>query len=148
MSVVFLRRARYGKRERRARTGVAKRVLDHVLDDDREHPRPKRELCVPVSGHLQLDVRPVGAVGVLGGHTLQLGESLRRPEGNHGATALELGQEEDVVDESCHLLDLGANLCEDLSPDPHPDSINASARASGVRSSCETTAVNPVRSSS
>ena len=113
-SVVSCGVARDGERERRARAGVAKRVLDQVLDDDREHPRPKRELRVPVSGHLQLDVRPVGAVGVLGGHTLQLGQRLRRPERDDGATALELGQEEDVVDESCHLLDLGTNLCEDL----------------------------------
>ena len=114
MSRRLLRIALDDEPERGSRAGVSQRVLDQVLGDDGEHPGSKWELRFPVSGDVQLDVGPVGSAGKLGGHTLELGQSLRRPKCDHGTAALQLGQEEDVVDELCHLLDLGSNPVQHL----------------------------------
>ena len=65
--------------------------------------------------------------------------------------ALELGEEEDLVDQRAGVLDLGARLVDQRAtsaPGRSAESSSARIRASGVRSSCETAAVKPVRSSS
>ncbi len=65
--------------------------------------------------------------------------------------ALELGEEEDLVDQRAGVLDLGPRVIDQAgtsAPGSSVESSSARMRASGVRSSCETAAVKPVRSAS
>ena len=65
---------------------------------------------------------------------------------------LQLGEEEDVVDQLADLIDLALRLLDERRITSAPGRVavsrSASTRASGVRSSCETAAVKPARSSS
>ena len=141
------------ERERRAVAGVADRVLGQVLGDDPQHPRPERQVDVGVAVGARAST-PARAARVveLVDDLLEHRQRVRAPERDDLLAALELREEEDLVDQRARVLDLGARLLDQRratsAPGRSAESSSARIRASGVRSSCETAAVKPVRSSS
>ena len=99
------------ERQRRAGTRVSNRVDREVLDDHVQHAPAERQRHVR---GLHVDPNPhVGALRAVGepvADLLEHRQRRRRAERNHLAPALELRQEEHVVDELAHLLDLLACL--------------------------------------
>ena len=158
------RRRRSRRRRRRARSApgsratesvkrgavarVADRVLGQVLGDDPEHPRAQRQ--VDVAGRR----RPSGS----GRHARRArsssattcsstGSAFVRPSETTSRAALELGEEEDLVDQRAGVL-TSARACVEQRlrrrrRAGRPSRAATRMRASGVRSSCETEAVKP-----
>ena len=98
---------------RRALAGVAKRIFGQVLDDDPQHPGAQRQLELLVLD-LDLQCNP-GSLGAF----VELGNDLPKQRGRTGRTkgddltpGLELAEEEDVVDQLIHQLDLGSGLLQ------------------------------------
>ena len=141
-------RARPGARRsvRVARARVPDRVLGEVLGDDLQHPAAERQVDLG----LRLDTirrRPAPRCRRAGSATSSsTGSAAVEPERHDLAAALQLGEEEHVVHE----------LASSPRPPPAPGqggrrgrlraepavSSSTSSRASGVRSSCDTAAVN------
>src|SRR4051794_18579568 len=110
---------RQGDATRAALTGVADRIRDEVLSDDADHARPERQLDLVSADELQRDLGVLCAAGERRDDLAQDRESLRPAERYHLPSALELPEEEDVVDELSSLLDLLPGLLEeglDLGP--------------------------------
>ena len=131
--------------------GIADGVLDEVPGKDVEHPLVDRELDRggavegdPDSGGLRAWLESADDL-------LEHAESGRRSEPDDGAAALQLGEEHHVVDQLAHLhTSSRASSISASASAPGNDALSRSAmsRASGVRSSWETAAVKPARSSS
>jgi DNA-binding response OmpR family regulator len=93
--------------------GVPDRVLDQVVDDRSEHASPQREeQPVVLDAELQSDAGALRPLRPLGDRHAQNGGSLGLPESDHLTPLLELAQEEDVIHELRHLIDLLARLPE------------------------------------
>src|SRR5262249_36788059 len=94
----------------RALPGVTKSVLGEVLDDDPQHPRPQRQLQAFVFDlDLEADARPLRTLVELRDDLTQERRGLRRAERDDLTTGLQLAEEEDVVDQLVHQLDLRAH---------------------------------------
>ena len=81
-----------------------------------------------------------------GDDLLEHRQRARAAERDDLAARLELGEEEDLVDQLARVLDLGARLLDqlrDVGARQVALSSSTRIRASGVRSSCETAAVKP-----
>ena len=140
-----------GERERRSVARVAERVAGEVLDHDAQHPRPQRQLGLLVALGAQ---RHPGADRRL----LQLVERLA----DHGERAgrvnattvrpVSSSLRNSTSSISSPICSTSARACVDqlvgVLARQEAVSSSASTRASGVRSSCETAAVKPARSSS
>ena len=98
--------------ERGAVTRVADRVLDQVLGDDAQHPRTQRQVDVRVTARLEPNAGARGGVLVLGEHLFQHRQRVRVAERDDLLAALELGEEEDLVDQRPGVLDLGPGLVD------------------------------------
>ena len=92
--------------------GVADRVLGEVLGNDPEHPRAQRKVEARIPGRLQLDPGPGAARRELVDHLLEHGQGVRHPQRDDLDLALELGEEQDLVDQLAGVLDLGPCLVE------------------------------------
>ena len=93
--------------------GVADRVLGEVLGHDPEHPRPKRQVDARVAGPraASTPARRGGVVELLD-DLLEHRQRVRAAERDDLLAALELGEEEDLVDQRAGVLDLGARLVD------------------------------------
>ena len=101
------------ERERGAVARVADRVLGQVLGDDPQHPRPQRQVDAR-RRRRRRSVEP-GARGArleLVDHLLEHRQGVRAAERDDLGAALELGEEEDLVDQRAGVVDLGARLLE------------------------------------
>ena len=103
----------HGQSEPGAGACVAQGVVDQILGNDVEHARAERKLDIRISPDLEREPGSVGTLFLLGQDPLELGQGLRRPEGDNRTTALQFREEEDIVDERRHLLDLAAHLFDD-----------------------------------
>jgi hypothetical protein len=101
-------------REREVRTvaGVADRVLGEVLGEHPQHARPQRKVDVRFSVGMELHSRPRRGRSELGDNLLEHGQGRRVPERDDLLAALELREEEDLVDQRSRVLDLGPRLLE------------------------------------
>ena len=140
------------ERERRSRARIADRVLGEVLRDDAEHPRPDRELDVRVALEPKLDAGPAPRAP-------ELVERPRRARACTGSAPSETTRAPDssslrnsTSSISSVIWSTSPTACSISSGMSSPGSAAVSSsvrrRASGVRSSCDTAAVNPDRSSS
>jgi len=91
-------------------TGVADRVLGEVLADDPDHPRAERHrgLALDAKRHTCTG----SGVGQPFDDMIEDRSRLRRGQRDHLAAALELGEEEDLVDQLAGALDLGTCLVD------------------------------------
>lgn len=97
----------------RSLTGVADRVLEQILDDGPQHAAPERdEQRLVLDPELEADARALGALKALVDRRAQDRRGLGLAERDYLASLLELAQEQDVVHELGHLLDLAASLPE------------------------------------
>ncbi len=89
---------------------VTDRVLGEVLADDAKHPRAKRErrLANHSQGYACAGGRVVEALD----DEIEDRPGVGRGQRHHFAAALELGEEEDLVDQLAGALDLGAGLVD------------------------------------
>ena len=135
----------YGDGERAPGARVADRVLGEVLDDDPQHARSERQL------NRRITLRPDGDAGAVGSLPNRASTSRKPPEGPASArrddrpSRLQLAQEQDVVDELADVLDAPSHCSTSAAVScPGSDAVSsrASRRARGVRSSCETAAMN------
>lgn len=98
---------------RRALAGVAERVLGQVLDNDSQHPGSQRQLeLLVLDRNLQ---RHAGSLGALVELRDDLPEQWGRPgraERDDLTPRLELAQEENVVDQLIHQLNLRPRLLQ------------------------------------
>ena len=140
------------EQQRRAGARVADRVRGEVLDDDLEHAPTQRQLDVGVGVDADRDVGALRAVGEPVAHLLEhrAAPRVRRARRPGARSRARRGR--------------GRRRSARSSARPAPaprragrrgprraasaDSSRAISRASGVRSSCETAAVKPTRSSS
>jgi hypothetical protein len=94
---------------------MPKRVFDEVLNDDPQHPGPQGQLQTLV---LDLDLEPdagsLGSFVEFGDDLSQQRRGLSRAERDDLASRFELAQEEDVVDQLVHQLDLRPHPLESL----------------------------------
>src|SRR3954470_5581656 len=104
--------AAHADRARRAYAGVTDRVRHQVLPDHPEHARPHRQRERLVALHDEGHGGPVGLLRQLGRYAVERRQRVRVPERDDLAAGLELAQEEEVVDELAHLLDLAAGALE------------------------------------
>ena len=92
---------------------MAQCVLGEVLDDDPQHPRPQGQLQAFVLDlDLQLDAGPLRPLVELGDDLAQERRRFGRAERDNLASRLELAQEEHIVDQLVHQLDLRPHLLE------------------------------------
>src|SRR5213592_2795748 len=103
-----------GERQRCTRPGVPHRVLREVLDDGLQHPPPEGKLDPGRGVDMDGNGRVLRAVGEPVPDLLEYRKDLSSAERNDLAPTLELGEEEDVVDELGHLLDLLPRLGKQL----------------------------------
>jgi DNA-binding response OmpR family regulator len=94
----------------RAVARVADGVLGEVLDEHAEHARAQRQLCFADRDDLDPGARR--AVRERGHDLVDDRARVRRAEGNDLTSALELRQEQDLVDQRAGALDLGACLVD------------------------------------
>jgi DNA-binding response OmpR family regulator len=90
---------------------VADGVLGEVFDEHANHARPQRQLRVADSDDLDAGARR--AVRERGRDLVDDRARRRRAEGNDLTPALELRQEEDLVDQRSGVLDLGAGVVDE-----------------------------------
>ena len=91
------------------------RVFDQVLGNGAEHPAAKRDEDRLVGEpQLQPDAGRLGALDPLRDHSAKDRRSLRLAERDDLTALLELAQEENVVYELRHLIDLGSRLPEKI----------------------------------
>ncbi len=98
--------------ERCAVTGITDCVLDEVLGDDAQHPWTQRQVDARITGRLEVNAGARGGVLVLCEHLCQHGQRVRVAERDDLLAALELGEEEDLVDQRSGVLDLGPSLVD------------------------------------
>jgi DNA-binding response OmpR family regulator len=105
----------HAQRQRRARARVPDRVLGKVLRDHVEHPSAQGQSGVGRRRvEHDLDVRMLRTVGEPVTNLFEYRERRRRAERHDLATAFELGQEQDVVDELAHLLEDDAVIADGM----------------------------------
>ena len=98
----------------RALAGVANGVLEEVVGDSAEHaPAERDEQLLILDLDLQADSGQLGTLELLVDEGSKKRRGLRLAERYDLAPLLELAQEEDVVDQLGHLLDLIARLREE-----------------------------------
>src|SRR4051794_8044395 len=110
---------RDGDTARAAGAGVADRVRDEVLADDAQHARPERQLDLVAADDFEGDLCMFRPIGERRDDLPQDRDGRRSSERNDLATALELAEKEDVVDELARLVHLLLSLLEerlDLGP--------------------------------
>jgi hypothetical protein len=100
-------------RERAPRSRVADRVLGEVLDDDTQHSGSKRQLRRGIAFRPDGDARAVRGLPNPSEHLLDDRQGARRAERDDRTSALELAQEQDVVDELADVLDLRPRLLDE-----------------------------------
>ena len=100
--------------QRRAGARVADRVLREVLDDGLQHPAPEREL-ESGSASIRISTSALSALSSSRARTsTSTGSTGVDAERYNLPAALQLGEEEHVVHELCHLLDLLPRLGKQL----------------------------------
>ena len=136
--------------ERRAGACVADGVLREVARHDAKHPRSNRELGAVVALEAKGDTGSCSALCKLSQRLLENRANHRRPERDDAASRLELAEEEHLVDQLGDLVDLGlaCSTRADASAGQHGRLQQCEQPREGVRSSCDTAAVKPERSSS
>ena len=97
-------------RERRAGARVAQRVVDEVRGDRLQHPGPERQLEFGRAVDAECDPGVRRPLGARGDDLLEHGQRGCRAKRHDRAAALELAEEEDVVDELSDLCHLGTCL--------------------------------------
>ena len=97
-----------GEREGGAGACVADRVLRQVLADHPQHPRSHLELDLLVAFDHDRHPRAGGALLELGRGDVELGPHGHGPERDDATARLELREEQHLVDQLAHRLDLGA----------------------------------------
>ena len=125
-----------GDRAGRARPRVPDRVLDQVLDDDLEHPRAQRQLERRRAVHPERDPGELGAVGDLADDPVEHRQGADRAERDHGSPALELAEEEHVVDQLADPDDLGAAAADQVCLVGPGERARSPAARAGVRAGC------------
>ena len=93
---------------------MANRVQDEVLDHDLEHPGAERQFEGRRALDPELDAGRVRPVGDLGRDALDYRQRPDRAERDHRAAALQLAEEEDVVDQLADPLHLAARTADQL----------------------------------
>ena len=103
-----------GDRAGRTLARVPDCILDEVLHDRSQHsPAERHAQSLVLDLESQVDAGPVGALQALVDRSPQHRGSLRLAERNDLPPLLELAQEENVVDELRHLIDLRTRLGEE-----------------------------------
>ena len=92
---------------------VADRVLGEILGDDPEHPGTERQIDPGVALGPKLDARPDRRALELLDDLLEHGQRVRVAERDDLLAALELREEEDLVDQRAGVLHLGPGVVEE-----------------------------------
>ena len=97
-----------------ADAGVADRVRHQVLADHAQHPRAHRDGHVLVALDDQRHARAVSRLGEIRRGVAQRRKGEGVAERHDLTPRLELAEEEEIVDQLAHLLDLGARAVEEV----------------------------------
>jgi DNA-binding response OmpR family regulator len=109
-----LARALHRDREPRPVARVANRVLREVLRDHAQHARPQGHVDVRVALDVELDARALGGAGQATRDVLQHRQCGGVPERHDLLAALELREEEHLVDQGSGVLDLCLRLLDQI----------------------------------